>query len=209
MVRVVVVDDHEIVRTGLIALLEREDDIAVVGSALTAAEALDVIEDTAPDVAIVDHQMPEMTGVELCRIVTARHPEVAVIMLTASLEDGVVQTALEAGARGYVAKDVEAMDLKRAIRAVAAGEAYLDPKIAGRVARWAGRRRVSTREAPLTAREVDVLRLVAEGVITRDIARRLALSENTVRTYVRRILAKLDCKSRRDAVVAARDMDLL
>lgn len=205
MVRVVVVDDHEIVRTGVTGLLQREADIDVVGTAASGAHGLEVIAATKPDVAVVDHQMSGMSGVELCRVVSARHPDVAVIMLTTFLSDEVVQGALEAGARAYVAKDVDAHDLKRAIRAVAAGEAYLDPKVAGRVARWAGKRRHSTDGAPLSPREVDVLRLVADGATNAEIAERLGLSDNTVRTYVRRIFGKLGCHTRRQAVVAARD----
>ena len=209
MVRVVVVDDHEIVRTGVIGLLEREADIEVVGAAPTGERGLAVIAEAMPDVAVVDHSMPGMSGVELCRAVTARHPGVAVIMLTTFLTDDVIQDALEAGARAYVAKDVDAHDLKRAIRAVAAGDAYLDPKIAGRVARWAGKRRHATADAPLSPREVDVLRLVADGAMNTEIAEALALSENTVRTYLKRILVKLGCHNRREAVVAAREKGLL
>jgi DNA-binding NarL/FixJ family response regulator len=189
--RVVVVDDHPLVRGGLVGLLEREHDVEVVGQAETAEAGLALIEAAQPDIAIVDHSMPGMSGVDMCRIVTQRHPRVGVILLTSFLTDEVVQGALEAGASAYVAKDGDAQDVVRAIRSVNEGGGYLDARLVGRVASWAGNRRRSTVEAPLTVREIDVLRLVRDGRTNREIATALCMSENTVRTYVKRIFTKL------------------
>ena len=207
--RVVVVDDHSLVRGGLIGLLEREEDVEVVGEADTAEAGLSLIAEANPEIAILDHSMPGMTGVEMCRIVTARHPNVGVILLTSFLTDEVVQGALDAGASAYVAKDGDAQDVVRAIRSVSEGGGYLDARLVARVSRWAGKRRRSTPEAPLTVREVDVLRLVRDGRTNREIAASLCMSENTVRTYLRRILTKLGCHSRVNAARVADEMGLL
>lgn len=207
--RVVVVDDHALVRGGLIGLLQREEGLEIVGEAETGEDGLALIEAAQPDVAVVDHSMPGMTGVELCRVVSARHPNVGVILLTSFLTDEVVQGALEAGARAYVVKDGDAGDIVRAIRSVGEGEGYLDPRIVSRVSRWAGKRRRSTPEAPLSPREIDVLRMVRDGATNREIADALVVSENTVRTYLKRILTKLGCHSRREAAVLASERGLL
>lgn len=206
--RVVVVDDHEIVRAGLAALLGREVDIDVLTLVASGEEALGVIDVLRPDVAVVDYRLPGMTGVELCERITRAYPEVAVIMLTTSLEDAVVEGALEAGARAYVYKDVDGRSLKRAIRDVAHGEAVLDPKVAGRVAKWAQRRHDGGPGA-LSPRETDVLRLVAKGAHNKEISEALHLSDNTVRTYLRRILGKLECQSRSEAAAIAAKHGLL
>jgi two-component system response regulator DevR len=207
--RVIVVDDHEIVRAGLRALLERETDIHVVATAATGEEGLALIEDVQPDIAVVDYSLPGMSGVELCEEITARYPGVAVIMLTTFLDDEVILRAVEAGARAYVYKDVEASELKRAIRTVAKGEAVLDPKIAGRVLRWAHKRRYGGGPQTLSVRETEVLRLVAKGESNKEIAAHLALTENTVKTYLRRALEKLNCTSRSEAAAAAAKRGLL
>lgn len=207
-VRVVVVDDHEIVRAGLTSLLAREPDIEVVRAVGDGEEALRVIEEERPDIAVVDYRLPGMSGVEVCERISVRFPDVSVIMLTTSLEDTVIQASLHAGARGYVFKDVDARDLKVAIRAVARGEAVLDPKVAGRVARWAQQRHERGKGA-LSTRETEVLRLVATGAHNKDISAALHLSDNTVRTYLRRILTKLECQSRSEAAALAAKRGLL
>lgn len=208
-VRVVVVDDHEIVRAGLATLLAREPDIHVVGLAGDGNQALDVIRDVQPDVAVVDYRLPGMTGVELCERLRATAPSVAVVMLTTYLEDAVVRRALEAGARAFVYKDVQAHDLARAIRSVAKGDAVLDPKVAGRVAQWAQKRRLVAADVALSSRETEVIRLVAKGMQNRDIAAELHVSVNTVRTYLQRTLAKLGCQSRTEAAAVAAQRGLL
>lgn len=207
-VRVVVVDDHEIVRAGLAALLGREPDIHVVGLLEDADAALRAIDELSPDVAVVDYRLPGMSGVELCERIVSSQPGVAVIMLTTSLEDAVIEGALRAGARAYVYKDVDARELKNAIRAVSRGEAVLDPKVAGRVAAWA-RERHDAGSGALSVRETEVLRLVARGAHNKEISAELNLSDNTVRTYLRRILSKLECQSRSEAAAIATRRGLL
>jgi DNA-binding NarL/FixJ family response regulator len=208
-VRVVVVDDHEIIRAGLSALLGRESDIHVVGMASTGEEGLELIADLKPDVAVVDYSLPRMSGVELCEEVVKQHSDTAVVVLTSFMHDEVILKAVEAGAQAYVYKDVEGRELKRAIRAVANGEAVLDPKVTARVLRWAHRRSVGYGDGALSLREIEVLRLVARGGTNRKIADEMHVSENTVKTYLRRALEKLDCHSRSEAAALAAQRGLL
>jgi DNA-binding NarL/FixJ family response regulator len=189
----------------LVALLEREPDITVVGEAADGETGLEAVGALQPDVAVVDHGLPGISGVEVCESVTRMHPGVAVVMLTTFLSDEVVRGALDAGARAYVCKDVVGADLKRAIRSVAAGNVVLDPQIAARVARWATRGGAPA----LTGRECEVLRLVAHGARNHEIAQALSLSENTVRTYLRRMMAKLECHSRSELATVATRRGLL
>lgn len=208
-VSVVVVDDHEIVRAGLRTLLGRESDIHIAGMASTGEEGLDLVDETNPDVVVVDFGLPRMSGVELCEEILRRHPGKPVLILTTFLEDEVIQKSLEAGAKGYVYKDVEAKELKRAIRAVANGEAVLDPKVAGRVMGWVGKHRVIHGGQALSIRETEVLRLVARGASNEDAAEMLGLSLNTIKTYLQRALTKLGCHSRSEAAAIASKRGLL
>lgn len=208
-VRVVVIDDHEIVRAGLGALLGRESDIHVVGMAATGEEGLDLIADLKPDVAVIDYSLPRMTGVEVCEEVVGKHPDTSVVVLTSFMHDEVILKSVEAGARAYVYKDVEGRDLKRAIRAVAKGEAVLDPKVTARVLRWAHRRSVGYGDGALSMQEVEVLRHVTRGETNRAIAEAMCVSENTVKTYLRRLMEKLDCHSRSEAAAIASRRGLL
>ncbi|MHB8664945.1 MAG: response regulator transcription factor [Acidimicrobiales bacterium] len=208
-IRVVIIDDHEIVRAGLTTLLASEPQIHVLGTAADGPAGLQLIGELRPDIAVVDYSMPQMTGVEVCSEVRARYPQVAVIILTNFLTDEVLAGVIDAGAQGFVYKDVDSADLKRAIRAVARGESVLDPKVAGRVAEWAHRRRFGPLDQPLTVRETEVLRLVARGATNHEIADQLALSENTVHSYIRRILFKLDCHNRTEAAAIAARRGLL
>lgn len=208
-VRVVVIDDHEIIRAGLSALLGRESDIHVVGMASTGEEGLDLIAELKPDVAVIDYSLPRMSGVEVCEEVVAQHPDTSVVVLTSFMHDEVILKSVEAGAQAYVYKDVEARELKRAIRAVAKGEAVLDPKVTARVLRWAHRRSVGYGDGALSLREIEVLRCVARGGTNKDIADEMHVSENTVKTYLRRALEKLDCHSRSEAAAMAAKRGLL
>lgn len=211
--RIVVVDDQEIVRAGLRALLGREQDIHVVGAAPDGEEALRLVDELNPDVAVVDYGLPKMTGVEVSEAIQKRHPEVSVIILTNFLDDEIVHRALQAGVSAYVYKDVDARDLKRAIREVAAGHAVLDPKVAGKVVSWANKRtrrkRLRTGEPSLSAREIEVLRLISQGASNREIAKLLGLSPNTIKSFVHRILSKLDCHTRAEAIATAAKSGLL
>lgn len=201
-VRVVVIDDHEIIRAGLRTLLSREEDIHVVGVAATGEEGLRLIGKLEPDVAIVDYSLGSMSGVEVCEKITDRHADTSVIMLSTFLDDEIIQGSIQAGAKAYVYKDVEAHDLKQTIRMVAQGQAVLDPKVAGRVMRWASRRRLGD-DLVLSPRETELLRLVAGGASNQEIAEIMKVSQNTVKTYLRRALEKLGCRSRMEAATAA------
>lgn len=208
-VRVVVVDDHEIVRAGLSTLLSREPDIHLVGVAPDAEEGMDMIADVHPDVAVVDYSLPKMSGVELCEQIVARFPETAVVVLTTYINDDVILRSVEAGAQAFVYKDVDASELKKAIRAVTRGETILDPKVAGRVMRWANRRKNGRRDGGLSLQETEVLRHVTAGATNKDIAEAMHVSENTIKTYLRRVMEKLDCHSRSEAAAIAAKRGLL
>jgi len=206
--RVVVVDDHEIVRVGVRSLLDRESDLDVIGTAPTGETGLELIGTLQPDVAVLDYNLPGMTGVELCAEIVRRWPEIHVVMLTTFLDDVVIRNSLDAGAKAYVYKDVEGRDLKRAIRTVASGDAVIDDKAASRMMRWA--RAGSSRDPrPLSRREVDVLRQVVRGLNNRDIAAELGVSINTVKTCLTRALRKLGCHSRTQAAALAAKRGLL
>jgi len=208
-VRVVVVDDHEIVRSGLSALLGRDSEIHLVGVAADGEEGLNLIGDLRPEVAVVDYSLPSMSGIEVCDEIVRRFPETAVVVLTTYLSDDVILRSVEAGAQAFVYKDVDAGELKRAIRAVTRGETVLDPKVAGRVMQWANRRRASGRTSVLSVQETEVLRQVSRGGTNKEIADALKVSENTIKTYLRRVMEKLDCHSRSEAAAIAARRGLL
>lgn len=168
-----------------------------------------LISELKPEVAVVDYSLPRMTGVEVCEEVTRRFAETKIVMLTGFTHDDVILKAVEAGAQAYVCKDVDGVELKRAIRAVAKGDAVLDPKVTGRVLRWAHRRNTGYGDDSLSLREIEVLRLVAKGGTNKDIAAAMCVSENTVKTYLRRALEKLNCHSRSEAAATAAKRGLL
>lgn len=206
MIRLLIVDDHEMVREGLKAMLVSEPDFAIVGDAANAEQALALIERLRPDIALLDIRLPGTSGIEVCRTVTASYPETAVIILTTYTDDNLIAQAVQAGARGFILKDIERFDLKRSIRAVARGEAAIDPKTA--VAVLAQLRKTpqgNGESAPeqLSSQQLVILRLVAQGLSSREIATRLYLSENTVKGYVQEILHRLGVKNRTEAVMVA------
>lgn len=203
--RVMVVDDHEVVRLGMRAALDAEPDIAVVGEATNGAEALAKVPVLGPDVILMDVRMEKLGGIEACREITSLHPDVRVIMLTSFDDDDALAASLVAGARGYLLKNVSRADLLRAVRQVAAGAALLDADMLGRGKRrlddLAGRAR--TPEQALTEREREVLALVARGYTNRQIAETLSLSEKTARNHLSHILEKLGLSRRSEAAVYA------
>ena len=206
MIRLLIIDDHEMVREGLKAILVTEPDFSIVGDAASAEQALDLVERLRPDVALLDVRLPGVSGVEVCRTVTERYPDTAVIILTTFTDENLVARCIQAGARGFIVKDIERFDLKRSIRAVARGEAAIDPKAA--VAVLAQLRRVpqvadETAPEPLSSQQIVILRLVAQGLSSREIATQLYLSENTVKGYVQEILHRLGVKNRTEAVMVA------
>ena len=206
MTRLLIIDDHEMVREGLKAMLVTEPDFDIVGGAANAQQALEMIERVRPDVVLLDVRLPDASGVEVCRTITERFPEIGVIMLTTFTDEHVIAQCIQAGARGFIIKDVERFDLKRSIRAVARGEAAIDSKAA--VAVLAQLRRTpppNTEATPeaLSAQQLVILRLVAQGQSSREIGVQLYLSENTVKGYVQEILHRLGVKNRTEAVMVA------
>jgi len=199
-IRVFLLDDHEIVRTGLRSLLEATEGFVVVGEAATAAEALDRIPPTRPDVAVIDVRLPDRSGIEVCREIRSRRPEIACLMLTSYADDEALFAAVMAGAAGYVLKQVGTADLVGDIRRVAAGQSLLDPTLVRRVAEGAlGRADEDPLLAGLTGRERRILDLIAEGKTNRQIAAELFLAEKTVKNYVSNLLAKLGMDRRTQA----------
>lgn len=211
MIRLMIIDDHEMVREGLKAILVAEPDFSIVGEAANAEEALTLIECLRPDVVLLDVRLPGVSGIEVCRIVTEQYPETAVIILTTFTDEQLIAQCIQAGAKGFILKDVERFDLKRAIRAVARGEAAIDTKTAASV--LAQLRRGSDHKGrpykkepltePLSSQQIVILRLVAQGLSSREIATQLYLSENTVKGYVQEILHRLGVKNRTEAVMVA------
>ena len=199
-IRVFLLDDHEIVRTGLRSLLEATEGFVVVGEAATAAEALDRIPPTRPDVAVIDVRLPDRSGIEVCREIRSRRPEIACLMLTSYADDEALFAAVMAGAAGYVLKQVGTADLVGDIRRAAAGQSLLDPTLVRRVAEGAlGRADEDPLLAGLTGRERRILDLIAEGKTNRQIAAELFLAEKTVKNYVSNLLAKLGMDRRTQA----------
>lgn len=201
-IRVFIVDDHDVVRAGLKALLEREADIKVVGEARSAEEALGVLADIDPEVVILDYRLPGMDGDAFCREVAERRLRAAVVLLSAYLDEEPVQASFLAGARAYVVKDVEAAELKRAVRAVAGGGTYVDPKVAGRLMGWAARLDPRGTDS-LRPTEIKILGHVAAGRTNAEIARLLSLSRHTVGSYLASVFRKLGVQQRAEAVAVA------
>lgn len=202
--RIFLLDDHEVVRRGIRDLLEAEDDFQVVGEAGTAEEGIGRILATSPDVCVLDVRLPDGTGVEVCRAVRERRPNIACLMLTSYSDDEALLEAVLAGAAGYLLKQVRGADLVDAIRRVAAGQSLLDPAVTSTLLK---RIREGSAEderlASLTEQERRVLNLLAEGKTNREIADALYLAEKTVKNYVSNVLAKLGMSRRTEAAVWA------
>ena len=199
-IRVLVVDDHSVVREGLRMFLARDPDLEVVGEAADGADAVEQARHMRPDVVIMDLLMPVMDGIAATRVIRRELPETEVLALTSVLESASVVEAIRAGAIGYLLKDTQAFELRKAIKAAAAGQVQLSPQAS---AYLLGAVRMPEMPEPLTPREMDVLRLLAQGQSNKGIARTLHLVEETVKSHVRHILAKLGVQSRTQAVLAA------
>jgi two-component system response regulator DevR len=203
-IRILVVDDHEMVREGLMAMLQSEADFDVVGQTGRGAEVVELVEATRSDVVLLDARLPDVSGVEVCRRLTQSHPEVAVVILTTYTDPDLVQECIQAGARGYVVKDVERFSLKESIRAVYRGQSVLAPQVAGQVIeRSRTRQAAGSRRAALSASQVSILRLISRGHSNREIAAEVHLSENTVKTHVQEIFRKLGVRNRVEAAILA------
>jgi len=208
--RVLIVDDHPMYRSGLRAVLDDDPELDVVGDAADGGEAVARVLEMQPDVVVMDLQMPGMSGIEATRLITSASPHVAVLVLTMFDGDESVFAAVEAGARGYVLKGAGSAQILRAVHAVGGGEAIFGPAVARRILDlWGGRPAPVTTVFPeLTAREREVLDLVARAHSNAEIARMLTLSDKTVRNHISNILTKLQLADRAHAIVRAREAGL-
>lgn len=208
-IRVMICDDHALFRRGLIMVLESEDGIDVVGEAEDGAESIRKAEELAPDVVLMDVRMPNVSGIEATRTIAEVVPSAKILMLTVSDEEDDLYDAIKAGATGYLLKEISIEEVASAIRAVVSGQSLISPSMASKLlseftnlAKKADERQ-SVPIPRLTGRELEVLKLVAEGMSNREIAGELYISENTVKNHVRNILEKLHLHSRMEAVVYA------
>jgi DNA-binding NarL/FixJ family response regulator len=199
-IRVLLVDDHHVVRQGLVMFLGLDPELQVVGEAADGAQAVQLADQVMPDVILMDLLMPVMDGLTAIQKIKQAHPEIEIIALTSVLEDDKVYKAVHAGAMGYLLKDTRADELAKAIKAASRGEVQLHPEAAKRLIR-----EVRMPESPekLTERETEVLRLIAKGLSNKDIAYQLVVSEKTVKTHVSNVLAKLHLPSRTQAALYA------
>ena len=203
-VRVFLLDDHEVVRRGLRDLLEADDGLEVVGEAGTAEQALARIPPTRPDVAVLDVRLPDGDGIEVCREVRSRHPEVHCVMLTSYSDDEALLQAMLAGASGYIAKQITGADIVDAVRRVANGQSLLNPAVTARARdRLRNEPEGDERLARLSRQERTILELIADGLTNRHIAERLNLAEKTVKNYVSNLLSKMGMERRTQAAVYA------
>jgi DNA-binding NarL/FixJ family response regulator len=200
MIRVFLLDDHEVVRRGVAALLDSEDDIEVIGEAGTAESAIARIPALKPDVAVLDVRLPDGNGVDVCREARSRLPELACLMLTSYADDDALFDAVMAGAAGYVLKQIHGSDLVGAVRTVASGQSLLDPQTTATMLQRL-RDQVAKRDplAALSEQERTILDLIGEGLTNRQIGERMFLAEKTVKNYVSNLLSKLSMQRRTQA----------
>jgi DNA-binding NarL/FixJ family response regulator len=209
VIRVVVADDHALFRRGLIMVLELEDGVEVVGEAEDGAEVVRLVEEVAPDVVLMDVRMPNVSGIEATRAISQAVPTAKILMLTVSDDEDDLYAAIKAGANGYLLKEISIEEVASSIRAVVTGQSLISPSMASKLLSefTALAKRADERQAMpsprLTERELEVLKLVAQGMSNREIAAELFISENTVKNHVRNILEKLHLHSRMEAVVYA------
>jgi NarL family two-component system response regulator LiaR len=201
-IRILVVDDHSVVRQGLKMFLGLDPELEIIGEAENGAEAVKLAGELQPDVVLMDMLMPVMDGIEATKAIRGSMPDTEVIALTSVLEDAAVVGAIKAGAIGYLLKDTQSDELRRAIKAAAEGQVQLSPQAAARLMREVRTPEVAAPDA-LTERENDVLRLLAQGKANKEIARELIIGEKTVKTHVSNILLKLGVQSRTQAALYA------
>jgi two-component system response regulator DevR len=202
-IRVLIVDDHELVRAGLRTLLRIDPEIELVAEATRGAQAVDVARERRPDVVLLDAHLPDLSGPEVCRRLRAEVPDAAIAMLTTFSDHELVRDCVRAGAQGYLLKDIAQLDLSRSIKALARGESVIDVKVVPLV--LAAARQAGAPGAPsvLSARQREVLQLVAQGLSNREIAAHTNLSELTIKSYVEEILAQLGARNRVHAAILA------
>jgi DNA-binding NarL/FixJ family response regulator len=201
-IRLLIVDDHVMIRLGLRALMADESDIKIIGEAGTAAEALQMFEKLNPDVTLMDGILPDLHGVEATRAILEKHPQAKIILISINETAEDIHRAIEAGASGYVPKSQNQDSIVRAIRTVASGQRFLEPELSRRLAA-----RAATNA--LSQRELDVLRLVAEGMANKQIGSELGLSENTIKTHIARIMGKVGTHDRTSLAMKAVSLGLL
>ncbi len=202
-IRVLLADDHAVVRAGIRQFLEQDPQIEVVAEAGDGLQAQNLVAELVPDVAVLDIQMPGASGIEVARWVRRHHRQVGILILTAYDDDPYVMAVLQAGANGYVLKTASPADILRAVHDVYEGRSALDPSVAGKVLRRIAREDAQSRVQPLTPREMEVLRLVARGYTNKAIALQLHISDRTVQGHLAHIFDKLEAASRTEAVMRA------
>jgi DNA-binding NarL/FixJ family response regulator len=220
MTRVMLVDDQTLIRQGIRVLLMTEPGMEVVGEAATGLEALTLVEQVRPEVILMDVRMPEMDGVTATRKIITQHPEIGVIILTTFDDEEYIFEGLRAGARGYLLKDISSEEMAEAVRVVAKGGALIQPSITRKVLSEFARLSTPAPQAttstsrvrlpePLTDRELEVLRCIAEGLSNREIAERLVITEGTVKNHVSNLIAKLDVRDRTQALLKAQELGMI
>ncbi len=196
---VLIVDDHDIVRKGLVMLISRQEDMRVVGEAGTAAEAVQQARDLSPDVVVLDVRLPDESGIEACRDMRADNPEIKVLMLTSYSDEEAVMGSIMAGASGYLLKEIRSQEIVEAIRRVGAGQSLLDPGVTAGVLERVRRGKEDDPWSDLTTQEQRILELIAEGKTNKEISEVVNLSDKTVKNYVSNILGKLEVSRRSQA----------
>jgi two-component system, NarL family, response regulator DevR len=206
VIRVLIVDDHEIVREGIKTILQAEPDFVVVGESGTAEQLTQLVNQVRPDVVLLDARLPGLSGAEACRRLTVSHPDVGVLMISTYSDQQLVEECIKAGAKGYVVKDIERFTLKESIRAIHAGGGAVSPAVAATVLdRLRTTDEVPTQPSviPLSNTQLEIVRLIAAGFSNREIADRVHLSQNTVKSHVQEIFRKLDVDNRVEAALKA------
>jgi DNA-binding NarL/FixJ family response regulator len=203
-IRILIADDHPVVREGLITMIKRESDFKVIAEATNGVEAVKKAKELKPDVVLMDLRMPELDGVEAIRQISSAEPDIKFIILTTYSDDDYIFRGIEVGARAYLLKDAPREDLFKAIRAVYRGESLIQPVIASKVLdRFAELSRHAQAPELLSGRELEVLRLMAKGDANKEIAAQLHITDSTVKTHISSIFQKLNAKDRTEAVIQA------
>ena len=205
VLKVLVVDDHDIVRKGLVMLMSRQEDLMVVGEAGTAEEAVEKARELCPDVVVMDIRLPDGTGIEACRDIRAENTDVKVLMLTSYSDEEAVMGSIMAGASGYLLKEIRSQEIVEAVRQVGAGQSLLDPQVTAGVLERVRRGSDDDPFTQLTDQERRILDFIAEGKTNKEIAEEVHLSDKTVKNYVSNILSKLDVSRRSQAAAYLAD----